>query len=257
MKTLFITSTDGTRIAYDVTGDGSPLMLLHGAGKTRQDWHKVGYAERLRKDFTVITVDIRGTGESDKRFEVSDYAIKKICADLNAVADACKAQQFGIWGFSFGGNIARYLAAWSDRVTAIAVIGIPFGRAVDEKFDRYIAELAKKWEPSVRAYNAGKLSGKESKELIKRQLPIWLPCFQAMRDWPSIEPSDIHCPTMLVVGTKNTDTMDWVEAHRGALDNAGTRVELVEGLNHNQEFTQINRVFSIVSSFLKSPNSQD
>ncbi len=253
MKTRFITSTDGTRIAYDVTGDGSPLMLLHGAGKTRQDWHKVGYVERLRKDFTVITVDIRGTGESDKRFEVSDYAIKKICADLDAVADACKAQQFGVWGFSFGGNIARYLAAWSDRVKAIAVIGIPFGRAVGGKFDQRIAEMEKKWEPSVRAYNEGKLSRKESKELVKRQVAIWLPCFRAMRDWPSIEPSDIRCPTMLLVGTKNTDTIEWVKAHRGALGSAGTCVELVEGLNHIQEFTQIDRVFSIVRSFLNSP----
>jgi pimeloyl-ACP methyl ester carboxylesterase len=231
-------------------------MLLHGAGKTRYDWHKVGYVERLRKDFAVITVDIRGTGESDKRFHVSDYAIKKICADLSAVADACRVQQFGIWGFSFGGNIARYLAAWSDRATAIAVIGIPFGRAVDEKFDQYIAALAKKWEPSVRAYNEGRLSEKERRDIIKRQLPIWLPCFQAMRDWPSIEPSDIHCPTMLLAGTKNKSTMDWVKAHRGVLDSARTRVELVEGLNHNQEFTEINRVFPIVSSFLKSPNSK-
>ena len=205
MKTLFVTSTDGTRIAYDVTGDGAPLMLLHGGGKTRQDWHKVGYVERLRKDFAVITVDIRGTGESDKRFEVSDYAIMRICADLGAVADACKAQQFSIRGFSFGGNIARYLAAWSGRVTALAVIGVPFGRAADEKFDQHIARLAKKWGSSVRAYNEGRLSEKERRELIKRQLPKWLPCFQAMRDWPSIEPSDIHCPTMLLVGTKNKD----------------------------------------------------
>ena len=48
MKTEWITSPDGAHIAYDVSGHGSALMLLHGAGKTRQDWHKLGYVERLR-----------------------------------------------------------------------------------------------------------------------------------------------------------------------------------------------------------------
>jgi len=253
MKSLFVTSKDGTRIAYDVTGEGPPLMLLHGAGKTRHDWHAVGYVQRLKKDFTVIAVDIRGTGESDKRFDVRDYAIESICADLTMVADACHAEQFSVWGFSFGGNVARYLGAWTNRVIALAIIGIPFGRAVDEKFDRYIAELVKKWEPAVRDYNNGKLSEKERKEIRKRQLPVWLPCFQAMRDWPSIEPTDIHCPTMLLLGTKNKDMVNWVKANREVLEKARTRIEISEGLNHNQEFTEIDRVFPIVSAFLKSP----
>jgi len=39
-------------------------MLLHGAGKTRRDWHRLGYVERTKEDFTVITVDIRGNGEA-------------------------------------------------------------------------------------------------------------------------------------------------------------------------------------------------
>ncbi len=50
-KSQHVNTHDGTRIAYDVTGDGPALMLLHGAGKTRQDWHKLGYVERLKGDF--------------------------------------------------------------------------------------------------------------------------------------------------------------------------------------------------------------
>ena len=64
METQFITSPDGVRIAYDINGQGPALMLLHGAGKNKQDWHKVGYVKRLESDFTVITVDIRGSGET-------------------------------------------------------------------------------------------------------------------------------------------------------------------------------------------------
>jgi len=36
MNTLFAGSPDGTHIAYDVTGEGSAIVLLHGGGHTRQ-----------------------------------------------------------------------------------------------------------------------------------------------------------------------------------------------------------------------------
>ena len=87
MKTQFITSPDGVRLAYDVTGQGPGLMLLHGAGKDRQDWYKAGYVERLESDFTVITVDVRGSGDSEFLTQISDFTIDKICDDLFAVAD--------------------------------------------------------------------------------------------------------------------------------------------------------------------------
>ena len=250
MSTQFVTSADGARIAYDVTGSGPPLMLLHGAGKTRKDWHKVGYVERLAQDFTVITADIRGTGESEFLTEIGDYAVEKICADIDAVADACEAKRFAVWGFSFGGNIARYLAAWTDRVTAMAVIGIPFGAAVHEEFDSFIDEFVEKWEPTVRAYHKGELPDKAGKSAIKGRIPVWFACFQAMREWPSIDPDQVRCPTMLLVGTKNKGVVRWVEANRESLDQAGIRVEIVEGLKHSQEFTQIDSVFPVVSSFL-------
>ena len=157
MDTRFSTSVDGTRIAYDVTGNGPALMLLHGAGKTRRDWHKLGYVERLKGYFTVITVDIRGTGGSDKLYDIADYGIEKICEDLYAVADACDVEKFAVWGFSFGGNITRYLGAWSDRVTAIAVIGVPFGSAVHEDFDQVIDNHVKRWDAKVQAYKWGEL----------------------------------------------------------------------------------------------------
>ena len=96
MDTRYITSTDGTRIAYDVGGEGAALILLHGAGKTRRDWHKLGYVDRLVNYFRVITVDLRGTGESDYLVASEDYEIEKICDDLYAVADACGVVRFAI-----------------------------------------------------------------------------------------------------------------------------------------------------------------
>ena len=249
MATLFSTSVDGTRIAYDVAGHGPALMLLHGAGKTRRDWHKAGYVERLKDDFTVITVDIRGAGDSDCMYDIADYGIEKICEDLYAVADAYGVEKFAVWGFSFGGSIARYLGAWSDRVTAIAVIGVPFGPAVHEEFDRFIDQFLRKWESVILAAREG--DAPQSKGKIKGQIPALAACFQAMRDWPGVEPSEVACPALLLTGTKNRPTLDWVEANRGALEAAGVQIEVVEGLVHDQEFTKIDCVFPVVSAFFR------
>jgi len=249
-NTQFTTSPDGTRIAYDVTGQGPALILLHGAGKDRSDWHKLGYVERLKHEFTVISIDLRGSGQSDFLTDIDDYAIEKICADLNAVADACNAPQYLIWGFSFGGNIARYLGAWYERVKAIAVIGVPFGPAVNEEFDRFIDEFVDKWGADAQAYRTGTLSQAKRKSAIKGRIPALVACLQAMRDWPRIDPDAVRCPTLLLAGTRNKGTMKWIEANRPALERANVQVALVEGLDHPQEFSQVEQVYPIVASFL-------
>ena len=253
----FSTSRDGTRIAYDVTGQGPALMLLHGAGKTRRDWHKAGYVDRLKDDFTVITIDIRGTGESDILTDTADYTIEKICDDLTTVADVCDAQRFLVWGYSFGGNVARYLGAWTNRALALAVIGVPLGPAVNDDFDRFITGFVQKWQPLANAYKAGDVTDQERRSAIKGRIPVWVACFQAMRAWPRIEPGDLRCPTLLVLGTQNTGVFRWTQSNREILDRAGVQVEVVEGLNHSQEFGKIERVFPVVRHFFSRCHLDD
>jgi pimeloyl-ACP methyl ester carboxylesterase len=251
MPTNLISSYDGTQIAFDISGQGPALMLLHGAGKTRHDWHKLGYVDRLKDHFTVITVDIRGTGESDYLVDEADYAIEKICQDLYAIADACNVKRFAIWGFSLGGNIARYLGARyhgarSERISAIAVIGAPFGPAVDEAFDAYIRGLEKKYGHLATDSEPGK-----KRSPIKGQMAGWLACFRAMRTWPRVDPDDVCRPALLLVGSKNKPCMGWVETHREELSQAGIELQIIDGLTHNQEFTEIDLVFPVVSQFFK------
>jgi pimeloyl-ACP methyl ester carboxylesterase len=42
MATKFTTSEDGSRIAYDCSGNGPPILLVHGGGRNRQEWHEAG-----------------------------------------------------------------------------------------------------------------------------------------------------------------------------------------------------------------------
>jgi pimeloyl-ACP methyl ester carboxylesterase len=149
-KTEFMTSKDGTKIASDVAGSGPAVILLHGGGQNRQVWHRAGCVDRLAKEFTVITIDIRGNGDSAKPQEVSAYHFERINEDVLAVADAVKASRFVLWGCSYGANVGRYLASRSDRVSAMVYIGINFGAAVDENFMSYVKKM-----PAVPAWLEG------------------------------------------------------------------------------------------------------
>ncbi len=136
MNTFLTTSLDGTQIAYDHIGTGPALILLHGGGSSRQDWHDEGYVKHLQENFTVITLDLRGHGESDLPTGPADYAIDKMMQDILAVADVCGVERFTIWGFSFGGRIGRYLAAQSGRVDKIILMCTPWDREYRESFAR-------------------------------------------------------------------------------------------------------------------------
>ncbi len=256
MAAQFALSADGTRIAYDVTGRGPALMLLHGMGKTRRDWHKAGYVDRLKDAHTVIAVDMRGTGDSDMPTEVSDYAADKVCADVTAVADACGVERFGVCGYSFGGTVGRQLAASTDRVAALAVIGVPlWGPTVDEVFDRFITDFLAKWQPVADAHTTGSAAGQTKTSAIKGRMAVWVACFQAMRGWPATRAADILCPSLLVCGTKShTRAADWAQANKEALERTCARVEVVEGLSHLQEFSDVDRVFPVVREFLERPD---
>ena len=157
MNTQLVTSRDGTRIAYEVAGNGPALVLLHGGGQDRQVWRKAGWTERLTGRFRAIAIDIRGSGESARPIDTAAYSIARHCEDVLAVADAVGAGRFSLWGYSYGGNIGRYLAARSDRVERFVMIGVPFGPSASENFRAMILQMQQRWKPAMEAERAGTL----------------------------------------------------------------------------------------------------
>lgn len=79
-----VTSADGTPIAYERTGDGPPLVLVHGgAAGSHLDWQPV--VPRLGEQFTVYAMDRRGRGESG---DSTDYAMEREFEDVAGVIDS-------------------------------------------------------------------------------------------------------------------------------------------------------------------------
>lgn len=91
-----VTSTDGTEIAYERTGDGPPLVLVHGTSADHTRWAPVLPA--LEERFTVYAVDRRGRGASG---DADDYALEREFDDVAAVVGSIDEPAV-LLGHSFG-----------------------------------------------------------------------------------------------------------------------------------------------------------
>jgi pimeloyl-ACP methyl ester carboxylesterase len=114
----------GASIEYDVTGEGRPLVLLHGFPDSGRLWrHQI--APLADAGFKVIVPDMRGYGASGKPAEVDDYNILYLVADVGAVLDAVGAERAHVVGHDWGAAVSWALAAVApDRVDHLVALSV-------------------------------------------------------------------------------------------------------------------------------------
>ena len=114
--------TGDVRLHAVIGGDGPPLLLVHGWPETWYAWRHVMPA--LARDFTVIAVDQRGIGLSDK--PATGYDTGTLATDLVKLMDALGHERFSLVGHDTGFAISYALAAdYPDRVERAALAEIP------------------------------------------------------------------------------------------------------------------------------------
>jgi pimeloyl-ACP methyl ester carboxylesterase len=116
-----VISTDGTRIAAWRSGEGPPLVLVHGAAADHTRWAPVLSA--LEERFTVWAVDRRGRGQSG---DADEYAIEREYEDVTAVVESA-GDRVSVLGHSYGGICALEAALLTDRVGKLVLYEPPMG----------------------------------------------------------------------------------------------------------------------------------
>jgi pimeloyl-ACP methyl ester carboxylesterase len=117
------TSQDGTKIAYDRTGSGDPVILIGGAFSYRRYPGQVKLAELLSAQFTVYNYDRRGRGDSG---DTPPYAVEREIEDLAAVIKVAGGRAH-VWGLSSGAVLALEAAAAGLPIRKLAVQEPPLG----------------------------------------------------------------------------------------------------------------------------------
>jgi len=100
------TAADGTTIAWSRTGSGSPVVLVHGITESAASFAPV--TERLAATNEVITLDLRGHGESAN---AATYDLASTAGDVGAVIAAAGVERPHIVGHSLGGIVATAAGA--------------------------------------------------------------------------------------------------------------------------------------------------
>ena len=114
-----VTSRDGTTIAYDRSGEGSPLVLVGGALSDRAAAGSL--AEVLAPRFTVFAYDRRGRGDSG---DTAPYGVEREIEDLEAIV--AEAGSAFVFGHSSGAALALEATARGLPVTKLALYEPPF-----------------------------------------------------------------------------------------------------------------------------------
>lgn len=255
--TLFATSPDGTRVAYDRTGTGPAVVLVHGGGGSRHEWQEAGYVARLRDAFTVIALDLRGHGESGSPTDPADYAIDKLGQDILAVAGACGVERFSVWAMSYGAKICRYLPAQTERVTKLVLMSTQLGPGVTGKLRQDAVDFCAHWPPILQAQRAGTLDidalPPGDRDVLQRlNVPAMLGWVRAMLDWPAVEPADFRCPALWLVGSEDQPVMASVRQYEESLKHSNVRVRILDGLDHEQVFDRIEVVLPVILAFMSA-----
>jgi pimeloyl-ACP methyl ester carboxylesterase len=119
-------SVNGIDLAYEVRGDGPPLLLLHGFFGSSGDWVHLFDLDALAKQWRLIMPDARGHGRSTD--PAGRLSHRQAAADIAALLDHLKVDRVKAVGLSFGGNILLHLAtaaATRARLEAMVTIGSP------------------------------------------------------------------------------------------------------------------------------------
>ncbi len=105
-----VISRDGTQIAYERTGEGPPLLLVHGTAGDSSRWKPIVPA--LSANYTVLAMDRRGRGGSG---DCDCYALEREFEDVAAVVDSFD-EPVRVLGHSMGGTCALEASLLSTNI---------------------------------------------------------------------------------------------------------------------------------------------
>ena len=237
----------GLRVAYELEGEGPPLVLLHGAVSDARVWRR--QIEALAGEFTVVAWDAPGAGRSadpPEGFGLADWA--------DALAELLGALALGpahVLGLSFGGSLAlAHYDRHPSQVTSLILAGAYAGwkgslpaAECAERLEMALltsrmepAELAARWLPSLLSDAVDPQIARDLIAVIEDSHPAGMRLMAralAEADLRHVLPA-IRVPTLLLWGERDERSpLAVAEAMRAAI--AGARLVVIPRAGHRDE----------------------
>jgi pimeloyl-ACP methyl ester carboxylesterase len=237
----FVTSADGTRIAFEISGAGPPVVLLGGACYDAKAWAAV--AGFLAPRRTVYAVDRRGRGASGP---VDGYDTEREVEDVFAVLHRV-GEPVELLGHSSGALLALRVVSSGAPVTAMTLyeppIRVPGGSGRDGLTEQLIELVAAgDRDGAVTSFVVDGVGVPEGLLDAMRRTPFWaaavalahtLPLDTRLRDESGLDGlAALTVPVLLLLGERSDERMrTGVEALAATLPNRV--LEVLPGQAHN------------------------
>lgn len=241
MKT--ITSTDGTKLACWRSGEGPPLVLVHGTSADHSRWSPVLPA--FEQSFTVYTMDRRGRGGSG---DADGYAIEREFEDVASVVDSI-GEPVHLLGHSYGALCSLEGALLTRNVRKLVLYEPPVdvtGERINPPgvIDRMEAMLEAGDREGIVTTLMRELAGLPPEAIEHlRSLPAWRTRLDAAHTIPRearaeeayrFDPdrfADFVAPTLLLLGSESPAAFEEAEK---AVDEAlpDSRIVVMDGQGH-------------------------
>jgi pimeloyl-ACP methyl ester carboxylesterase len=238
-----VTSKDGVSIAYERSGKGPPLVLVHGATADHTRW--VSVLPELEKQFTVYAVDRRGRGKSG---DADSYTIDREYEDVAAVVDSIPGP-VNLLGHSYGAICSLEASLNASNLRKLVLYEPPIHTHAeeirsDDAIDRVRLCLLNEQREKALLIFLQEIVGIPQNEIkILQSLPSWSPRVAAahtiVREEENIRSyifypqrfSHMETSTLLLLGGDSPPLYHAaIEALRGAIPN--NRVRVMPGQRH-------------------------
>jgi pimeloyl-ACP methyl ester carboxylesterase len=102
-KTGYFKSFDGTKLYYEVRGEGKPLVLAYGIGCLINHW--LPQLKHFSQNYQTIVFDYRGHHQSELPQDWSQLTIDALARDCHALVEHLGISSASFWGHSFGTQV--------------------------------------------------------------------------------------------------------------------------------------------------------
>ena len=256
------TQINGITIAYSDQGTGLPIVFLHAFPLNRTMWAMQEKA--LSSQFRIITIDLRGHGESDA--PLWRYTLDQSADDVRALLDHLAIQQALFVGLSMGGYILfAFYRKYAARVKGLILADTRAQADTEEGKDgRFqMAQTAYKKGPSAIAdimipKLLSPMTVQTKPDLVQQvramiegnQISGITGDLMAMAERPDSVPllAQITCPTQIIVGELDQATPP-SDAKLMAENIPGVRLTIIPHAAHLANLEQPEAFNQIVAAF--------
>jgi pimeloyl-ACP methyl ester carboxylesterase len=256
---------NGVALAYTDQGQGIPIIFVHAFPLSRAMWDP--QVQVFAGQFRVLTVDLRGFGESDAPLWV--YTMDQFADDVKGLLDHLSIPQAVLAGLSMGGYVAfAFYRKYADRVKGLVLADTrPHPDSTEGRAGRFtMAQMAyKEGASAVADVMLPKLlspASLQSKPDLVQQVRTMITGTQvsgiagalmAMADRPDSVPllKEIACPTLVRVGELDRTTPP-ADAHLMADTIRGAHLAIIPTAAHLANLEQPEAFNRAVQSFLET-----